>query len=242
MVLENIRASKNQPPCFNKNETPKPATMSSNKEFEHLQEQIKELQLLVQKQNKVISKTGQQLIEFQVKSQKQAFHSLPDPLKKSHSALDPSEFASNEDLVQLVGELQLQLDTLEKRNILRIVNSAKTEDEDIIAPLTNQDGEEPSKETKFPTTLKNFKQLTDVDLYRLAKFYELVPAADSETEKLDDYLAGKIEDYNITEDVSEPAIKKEMEKNFTSSSDLDDLFNELARYLGLRVRKGDSAW
>lgn len=72
--------------------------------------QIKELTALVNKQNEVIAKTGKQVLELQMKDVRTKMANIDmKPVK-----VETEDFATNEDIVQLVGELQIQLDRRQK--------------------------------------------------------------------------------------------------------------------------------
>ncbi|KAH3899339.1 related to Mrp8p [Saccharomycodes ludwigii] len=233
--------------------------MSNNNEIEKLKRQIVELQDLVQRQNKVISKTGQSVLEMRVDMQKAAIRELPDinpnnlfsnfATAKSgtstNSKFDPSDFVTNEDIVQLVGELQGQLDAIEERNIKRIVNSTKKDLKDYVAPLTNADGDNPvdlTDDKLFPKTVGDFKNMDNITLYQLAKFYELLPATVKDQQNFENFLEGKMQDFHITESLTKEQIEREIKNNFRSEEDLNDVFNDLARFLGLTLRRGTDAW
>ncbi|SCV05517.1 LANO_0H09230g1_1 [Lachancea nothofagi CBS 11611] len=219
-------------------------------ELSKLRNQVEELQQLVKKQNLLISKTGQSVLELQVAKQKsdvEDFDSKYSGFNKggktsvtaaSHG--DTTDFATNEDLVQLVGELQGQLESIEERSIRRLVNSTKTEKKDYLAPLPNSDGEIPSvSESFFPRSLGDFESVSDVDLFKLAKFYELLAPSLKEQEKFEDYLEGKLENFHIN-DMSEEDVKKEL-ANFTADQ-LVETFNDVARFLGVKSRRGTDIW
>lgn len=208
-------------------------------ELELLKQQVAELQELVKRQSLIISKTGQNVLELQVAKQKagvEAFGKAPS----SKSQLEGADYATNEDLVQLVGELQGQLEAIEERSIRRLVNSTKSDPKDLISPLPNSDAEIPVVgEGFFPRSLEEFEKISDVALYKLAKFYELLPPSLKEQEQFEDYLEGKVEEFHISE-IKDEEVEKELKKY--SSDQLEDVFNDVARYLGLKVRKGTSTW
>ncbi|GME80795.1 unnamed protein product [Ambrosiozyma monospora] len=143
---------------------------------EELQKEVTQLKELVKKQSTLLAKTGEQLLEIQVRQTSTELKALdPHKLKGSSkikddtttshplsagsigSDIDTSEFATNQDLVQLVGELQGQLIILEQRSIDRTANSFLTSSEDEITPLTNADGDPPNQ-FLFPKTLKEFHE------------------------------------------------------------------------------------
>lgn len=210
-------------------------------ELELLKQHVAELQELVKRQSLIISKTGQNVLELQVAKQKAGVESFgKGPTSKSVANLESADYATNEDLVQLVGELQGQLETIEERSIRRLVNSTKTDPKDLVSPLPNADAEIPVVgEGLFPATLKEFEEIPDTTLYKLAKFYELLPPSLKEQEQFEDFLEGKVEEFHISE-IKDEEVAKELKKY--SEDQLEDVFNDVARYLGLKVRRGTSAW
>lgn len=207
-----------------------------------LRQQVAELQELVKRQSLIISKTGQNVLELQVSKQKSDVNAFgkPSASKSSVAQLETADLATNEDLVQLVGELQGQLDTIEERSVRRLANSIKTDPKDLLSPLPNADAEIPViGESLFPKSLKEFEEISNVALFKLAKFYELLPPSLKEQEKFEDFLEGKVEDFHISE-IPDEEVEKELKKY--SSDQLDDVFNDVARYLGLRLRRGTAAW
>ncbi|AMD22751.1 HHL019Wp [Eremothecium sinecaudum] len=212
-------------------------------EIDGLKAQIEELQALVKKQSVLLSKTGHSVMELQLQNQKKDIKNLDDKYltKGGSSKLDTTDLATNDDLVQLVGELQGQLDIMEERSIKRLVNSTKTEANDFLAPVPNADGEIPSVEDDgiFPRTLGDFEKLDSTQLYQLAKFYELLAPTLKEQEKFEDYLEGKVESFHINSTAIDD-VKKEVES--LSEEQLDDIFNDVARYLGIKSRRGTSVW
>ncbi|AAS51274.1 ACR047Cp [Eremothecium gossypii ATCC 10895] len=209
---------------------------------EALKKQVEELQALVKRQSVLITKTGQSVLELQVSKQKHDMANLDEKFlpKGGAGKFDTTDFATNEDLVQLVGELQGQLDTMEERSVRRLVNSTKSEEKDFLAPLPNADGEIPDvKDGVFPLTLGDFESLDNVKLYKLAKFYELLPPTLREQEKFEEFLEGKVENFHISET---PDADIEAEVKRLTEEQLNDIFNDIARYLGLRSRRGTSVW
>lgn len=219
-------------------------TFFMSSELDQIKQQIADLQRLVKKQSLIISKTGQNVLEMQVSKQRSDVNSIGSKgtdSKHGISQLEANDVVTNEDLVQLVGELQGQLDTIEERNVRRLVNSVKAQPTDILAPLPNADAEIPKggSEGVFPTTFNDFEKINDVALFKLAKFYELLPPSLKEQEKFEDFMEGKAEEFHISE-MPDEEVEKEL-KNY-SSGQLEDTFNDLARYLGLRVRRGTATW
>lgn len=213
-------------------------------ELELLKTQVAELQELVRRQSLLISKTGQNVLELQVSKQRADVDSFGNKAssgsKVSNSQVENADLATNEDLVQLVGELQGQLDTIEERSIRRLANSTKTANKEFLSPLPNADGEILLAEANlFPHTLKDFEDVSDISLFKLAKFYELLPPSLKEQEAFEDFLEGKVQDFHIDE-IPDEEVQKEL-KNY-SSDQLEDIFNDLARYLGLKLRRGTATW
>ncbi|QLG70552.1 hypothetical protein HG535_0A04930 [Zygotorulaspora mrakii] len=214
-------------------------------ELELLKTQVAELQELVKRQTLLISKTGQNVLELQVSKQRSDVNSFGSSKQSSGSKVsnpqvESADLATNEDLVQLVGELQGQLDTIEERSIRRLANSAKVDAHEFLSPLPNADGEIPLAEGNlFPRTLKEFKAITNISLFKLAKFYELLPPSLKEQEAFEDFLEGKVQDFHIDE-IPDEEVEKELKKY--SADQLEDVFNDLARYLGLKQRRGTATW
>lgn len=212
-----------------------------------LQERITQLELLVQKQNKIITQTGKNVIELQVSHTR-------NQVKDFSKSVDTTDFVTNDDIIQLVGELQIELNNIEERSIRRMINVHKTNDDDLIAPLPNPDGETPNLTNYdfFPKQIKDFKNINDLNLLKLAKFYECLPASSLEQDELNTFLNDKLEDLNLAKEkgqeaklsnevfVSEEKLKKEL--SLYNDDKLNDTFNEVARYLGLSMRRGTDIW
>ncbi|CCK71650.1 Mrp8p KNAG_0H02350 [Huiozyma naganishii CBS 8797] len=212
-------------------------------ELEELRKQVTQLEQLVAKQTKVLSKTGQSVLELQVSNQKRDVDNFGPPTASKTVArdkFDSTEFATNDDIIGLVGELQIELNHIEERSIRRLVNATKTEEKDILAPLPNADGDTPDFKTSFfPKTMKEFIEIDDVNLFKLARFYECLPPTMKEQDDLEKFLDGKLDNLHVN-DFDDATIKKELE-NYKKDQ-LDDIFNEVARYIGLRSRRGDDIW
>lgn len=236
-------------------------------EVTDLKKRIYQLEQLVQKQNKIITKTGQNVIELQMDKQKRGVQEFANiesnvPSQSQPSTIynnkgvvgfDTSDFATNEDIVQLVGELQIELNNIEERSIRRMINASKHKPKDILAPLPNADGETPTFDYDFfPTSLDDFININDFNLIKLAKFYECLPPTPKDKEELDKFLNEKIENIQISEDknnsdqfsdvvlVSDEQLKEDL-KHYNKDQ-LNDIFNEVARYLGLGNRRGTDIW
>lgn len=212
-----------------------------------IQQRIDQLEKLVEKQGALLAKTGQQLVQLQVLDVKARMKLIDDVQRqlnpqdklKGVDDLDLTDYVTNEDLVQMVGELQGQLDGIEDRSIRRVYNLTT---KGSIAPLSNRDGELPTEDLlgfKFPATVAEFEKLPKIDIIQLALFYEvLVP--DTRIESL--AQAAKLDDPE--------AVKKALEEktlaltllkihDLISDADLKAAFDDVARYLGLPVRKGE---
>jgi hypothetical protein len=203
---------------------------------ETLRTQLEELSLLVKKQSELLTKTGQQVLTLQVENTKNKVASFnPKNVSRASSkhqpTIDTTDFVTNEDLVQLVGELQGQLDVLEERSIRRLINSQKKSGE-ILAPLLNHDGEEPSVEL-FPRDLDAFEKLNNEDLVQLARFYELLPPTAEERAKFDEFVEGTSET---------PDVDVTIKASDFSNDDLVEAYDKLSRFLGLKFRRGEDAW
>lgn len=197
---------------------------------EQLNEKIESLTKIVEKQSALISKTGQQLIEMQVKNVKSKMNQIDTKQP------DLSDYVLNEDIVQLVGELQSQLDCLEDRTIARIFNS-KLGPVSVgkIAPLSNKDGELPTFDY-YPQTVTDFSKLKTEEILELCEFYELIVPND---ESLQQFLND--EKLQTLEEASN-LIENKTKAEDLSEGEIKDLQDELARYLGLLHRNSQDAW
>ncbi|KAI0463430.1 hypothetical protein LJB42_003457 [Komagataella kurtzmanii] len=194
-------------------------------ELQQLKDQLKTLQEDVSKQKKVLQKTTQQLLEYQVEDTRRKLQELPTP----NAEIDLSDYTTNDDIIQLVGELQGQLDIVEERAIRRTANSTITLDsERKLAPLRNNDGEEL---LDFPTTLKQFSEIDDDLLIELLRFYDLLPLTSAEKNQYQEFIDGSVDVPTLQVDVSSSDFSKK---------ELDELFDTLARYIGVTFRRGDS--
>lgn len=193
---------------------------------EQLNERINGLSSLVEKQSALISKTGQQLIEMQVKNVKTSMNNM-DMKKGKSNDVDLSDYVTNDDIVQLVGELQTQLDSLEQRSINRVLNSKCQSPEDKITSVTNKDGD--VMEDLFPKTVKDFKGLDKVSLIQLAEFYELIlPDAENVDQFLHDNKSQSIEQAHSN---SKDSIAAHIDD--FSDQDISAIRQDLAKFLGL---------
>ncbi|EEQ38369.1 hypothetical protein EJF18_30783 [Clavispora lusitaniae] len=199
--------------------------------------QIKELTALVNKQNEVIAKTGKQVLELQMKDVRTKMANIDmKPVK-----VETEDFATNEDIVQLVGELQIQLDHMEDRNIKRVFNSNLTSSSDpdaLIAPLSTRDGE-PAPEN-FPATVGELLKLQAADILQLCEYYDLLPPEEPSEElaellKNDDLSAADAQKL-FAPDRQEQSLEERVKA--LSSTATDNMFDDFARFIGVRIRRG----
>lgn len=206
----------------------KHTTMASD---DSLQAQIDDLKAQVAKQHNIVVKTAQQMLAMQVKETKAQMDAIPNPGAIATGGIDTTEFATNEDLVQLVGELQGQLNLLEQKSVLRTINAHQSADEDILIPLPNVDGIMPVKDV-FPHSIAEFKTLAGETILHLAKFYHLLPPTLEERAKMQAFVDGKIENPNDAGDYEAPA------EDYPPET-IDEMFSELADFLGVSHIKRD---
>lgn len=201
-----------------------------------LSKRLEALEALVRKQNVLIGKTGQGMLAMQLDKQKSDLSHIPG----ATSIGGPSNAATDEDLVQLVAELQAELNNMEERSIRRMANAGKTDPKSPVAPMLNADGDVPETlDDWFPVTVGEFEAISTVSLFRLAKFYERMPLSAKEQEKYEQYLDGKIESMRVTDSTDED-VQEEIKAY--SPDQIDDIFNDVARYLGLPARRGVHQW
>lgn len=192
-----------------------------------LQLQIEDLKNTVAKQRKVITETAEQVLRIQVNDTKQKMNNIkiPDIAGNSNSN-DSTDYATNEDLVQLVGELQGQLNILEQKSMIRILNASKKNDGDELIKLPNFDGEYPL-DTLFPKNVEALIDLSDDSLIELCKFYQLMPVTLEEEARMQAFIEGKINSPNDhLADFEPPA-------DDYPAGLMNDLFNELTKFLGV---------
>lgn len=210
--------------------------MSEAQTIKELQDKIADLSLVVKKQSELLAKTGQQVLSLQVDKTKQSFNSTApsasSKLRNLPPTIDTSDFATNEDIIQLAGELQGQLELIEERSIRRLINSKK-EPKEILAPLPNSDGEEPPLE-HFPKNIDDFINISKKSLLILAKFYDLLQPTTEEISKYEQFVENnEIQPVTDVTDIDESQYS-EVETN--------DCFDQLARFLGLTVRRNTDVW
>lgn len=209
--------------------------------IEELSQKVNDLTALVQRQANLLTKTGQQVLDLQVKDTRSKLDRIPSlsanqtlrNQARSDQALDTTEFATNEDIVQLVGELQGQLEFLEDRSIRRLFNATKTEKTDRLAAVPNTDGDLPSE---FPKSLEEFSGISVEKVIELMHFYDILPQTKQDQERLALFMEGKISNPNQGAAAHVPT------KNDFSEAEFDAMFDDLARYLGLQERRSAGAW
>uniref|UniRef100_A0A0L0P678 Uncharacterized protein n=1 Tax=Candidozyma auris TaxID=498019 RepID=A0A0L0P678_CANAR len=204
--------------------------------IEELNKRVDELTDLVKRQSEVIAKTGKQMMEYQVKDVKARMASLNSEQPK----IDTDEFATNDDLVQLVTELQGQLDYLEDRNVKRVYNSHIATDADSstpIAPLTNKDGEHPPD--FYPKTLGELRDIDAASLLQLCEFFELIVENNNPEDIAELMKLEKLSKEELDRLINpKPKTLEEKLKGLKKEDEVE-LFDELARFLGVRIRRGN---
>lgn len=205
--------------------------MATEETIKALQAQIDDLKIQLTKQHTIVVKTAQQVLSMQVKDTRQKMDAIPNPGAIANGGIDTSEFATNEDLVQLVGELQGQLNLLEQKSVLRTINAHQSKDEDILIPLPNVDGIMPIKDI-FPHSIAEFKSLAGETILHLCKFYQLLAPTLEERAKMQAFVEGKIESPNVGADFDAPADDYPPET-------IEEMFSELADFLGISHIKRD---
>jgi uncharacterized coiled-coil protein SlyX len=185
---------------------------------------------LIERQAKMLAETGQQLVSLQVGDVKKRMSELD-----ATPNVDMDDYIKNEDIIQLVGELQGQLDLLEERNIARVLNY----NNDTIVPLTNKNGEFPVN-LNFPGKLEDFVNINDEDLAKLGLFYELIMSND-QVNDLNDFINSENSDVDVKQLlVSQSGLDKASRPDLLTKEQSDDLFDELARFLGLKARRNEN--
>lgn len=198
--------------------------------IESLQKQVDHLTKLVEKQNKIILSTGEKLMQLQLQHQRDKHMELE--AKNKHFGEPSTDFVTNEDIVQLVGELQGQLLTLDYKSFGRVANSTMGSHEPLEV-IPNHDGEYPP-ESIFPSTKQDFEDFDNLKVFILARFYELLPPSSSD--EVDEIFIKHFDNLAVDEKESK-TLESEMDLLLPETSDRDSLFNKLAMYLGLGVRK-----
>lgn len=210
--------------------------------IEQLEEKVNSLSLLVERQAKLLAETGQQLVSLQVKDVKLRMSDLDAKKATGITHEDLEDFVTNEDIVQLVGELQGQLDAIEDRNIRRVFNSQLSED-GVISPVGNKNGELPEG-VEFPKTLKDFTNIDNKSLIQLGVFYEYI-VANEQIKDLSEFTQDESNDIEKTKEVllnqSGSAHIENVDIEL-SEEDSNALFDDVSRYLGLKVRRNKDQW
>lgn len=215
--------------------------------LEQLHDQVQSLSKVVEMQSQLIAKTGKQLMDIQVKDVKSKMNADTEKSSSKAANVDMDDYATNEDIIQLVGELQGQLDMLEDRNIRRTINSHLGSDDKggLIAPIANKDGDEPPEDV-FPANIGEHLKLSKYEIVQLCEFYELVIPMDQQ-EHLKDFLENNNEMVDmegakrLLEVGADNATLKERVDAY-SEKQIDELFDLLTRFIGVRARRGKSAW
>ncbi|KAL6935193.1 uncharacterized protein HGUI_03080 [Hanseniaspora guilliermondii] len=211
--------------------------MSNNDTISKLQEQVNQLTSLVEKQNKLILSTGERLMSLEVRQQKKSISKLSGSSENdgdsSSDEEDDDGYARNEDLIQLVGELQGQLINLDYKSVNR-VNNSSIKDNEPLALILNADGEEPPQDIDYPKTKNDLLSFTDIQIFKLAMFYELVPPI--VLHNSDETLDKKLKELSVDEN-QEDSLERHMNVLLPTKKEKDELFNNVAAYLGVNVRK-----
>lgn len=225
------------------------STMADKKDLtlEQLHDQVQSLSKVVEMQSQLIAKTGKQLMDIQVKDVKSKMNADTEKSSSKVANVDMDDYPTNEDIIQLVGELQGQLDMLEDRNIRRTINSHLSSDDKggLIAPIANKDGDEPPDDI-FPANIDELLKLSKYEIVQLCEFYELVIPMDQQ-EHLKKFLQNNNEMVDIEgakrllEVGADNATLKERVDAY-SEKQIDELFDLLTRFIGVRARRGKYAW
>lgn len=190
--------------------------------IQELQNKIGELTELIHRQSKIIQQTGQQVLELQIRSSQEDFRKLDGDDERP-------DYATNDDIVQLVGELQGQLEYLDMRSIRRTQNITLSKDDDVVEPLPNADGE---LYQGFPTTYKKFLTLETPELIKICEFYDLIPPSLEQELKLGELL----EKGGVPEGESvQSQLKEDLDKRQFTKEEIGALHEELRRFIGLKV-------
>ncbi|KAG5361287.1 hypothetical protein CJU90_2669 [Yarrowia sp. C11] len=222
---------------------PEPTVESLKKEVDFLSAQLRKVTSLV-------AETGKQVLSIQVNQEKGALNNLTitdvegkpvQSQREKASSSEDSQAVTSEDLVVLVTELQDQLDNLETKSIRRTANSFAQKDSDLIASLPRIDGMCPAQEASdethpdwiFPMTLGEFKKLDNAKVEQWMRFYELLPPDEAELAQLQEVL-GKEE--------LEEAMENARKSAELTEAEAIERFDTLARFFGIRERRGTKAW
>lgn len=218
---------------------------------ESLQAEINALREQLKKNTRVVLNTGEQVIAMQMEKQRKGLAEVDiktgtggdagqaSDVGKSGKAAQDADLGDMEEdqplmqseVVDLVAELQGQLDVLDERSIRRTANAGITNDDDRVAPLPGSDGVSPEADDGFPQTLKEFKAMGPKLVEQWARYYELLPPDENEIQEL--LARAGAED----EDIEVPPMPASY-----SPEQMDDMFDNLARFMGLRVRRSKGVW
>ncbi|KAI5957674.1 MRP8 [Candida theae] len=204
--------------------------------LEEVNKKISDLEIIIEKQSKIIATTGQKLLEIQVKEVKSRMADLDSGASKAQS-FDTADYIGNDDVVQLVTELQSQLDNLEDRASRRTYNSTLIKDEQKLAPMSNKDGDEP--QFSLPSTLKDFKQMPKAKVLELGVFYEILLPNEEEINEVLEKDTGNSKNEII--DLAKNKDVSKLEEQFTDEQ-VDEVYDEIARYFGITHRRASDGW
>lgn len=196
---------------------------------ETLLQRIEALEQTVARQAQLLQQTGQQLLALQLAGAKQDLDKIGPP---AGAAVDTSDFVTNEDIVQLVGELQGQLDCVEertKRRTLNLTAAAGTE----LVPMVGPDGEEPPAGV-WPAgvTAAGWAQLGAAHVVRLGQFYDLLPANPREQAQIQQFLDGDVSEAELQRGLARLGV--EGEPADYGALELEEFRAQLATYVGVR--------
>lgn len=186
--------------------------------MEEIKAQIETLAAKVEQQSKVIATTGQHVLELEIGAQKKGLQ----PQQTNEDVV------THEDIAVLVGELQQQLDLVEERSIRRGINLALPGGSSPLAPLPDADGNEPPV---VPKTHQEFENMSGDQVLSLCEFYQLLPSNDLQKRHVEDFLAGQVEQLDL-------AAHAQTLAQGVSNGELDHYYNLLARFMGVRSRRG----
>ncbi len=111
-----------------------------------------------------------------------------------------------------------------------MTNVFLTNKTDVIEPLVGDDGYPP--EDMWPATLEDYTNLSNASILAIAKYYDLLPPDEKEANE----LAKQLDIKNHLESGLITA------KQDYTQKEVDEIYDTLAKYLGLRVRKNKKLW
>lgn len=224
--------------------------------LESVKAEVDNLAALVHRSAKAVAETGQRVLRMEISDERKAISTIPNPLSgsslreqaKSEANEGNGDAVGSEDLVELVTELQGQLDLLDMRSVRRSANSTKIADDEFIAALPGNDGLIPGEseiseeelegsmlpDIKFPTTVGEFKKLSQKDVETWLRYYELLPPDEAELREL---LGGA-----ATTEAGKTAVEGAVSNDHLTEAEANSHFDTLARHLGLRPRRSKCAW